>query len=182
MIDDPAIHAVATKVRSLIGGARQNYARKLYAAGVELLLVADTDGAISAIAADICISETALYAYMRLPKAWSAPDFQQMTTKLTKWGMPLSASHFITLSTSKDKKRRSNLFKACLREGWTVTQLRQELSPYTHGLTDATKDQLKEILVTKVGTAVLSALYEAVKERATLKQVVSFMAEELKGS
>ena len=175
MIDDPTIQAVADKVRSLIGGARQQYARKLYAAGVELLLVADTPGAVPLISKELRISGTALYNYMLLPRAWAADEFTKMTTKLNCKGLPLTASHFIALARGNDKKKRYNLFRKCLKEGMTVPQVQQEMSDLQYGLTPETKKRLDALMRSALSDEILEVLLDAEREHVRLSEVTTYM-------
>jgi hypothetical protein len=178
MIDDPTVKAVAEKVRTLIKGARQQYARKLYSAGVELLLVADIPGAISDISGELGISGTALYNYTLLPKAWQADEFTKLTAMTNSKGLHLTATHFIALARGDDKKKRYNILRRCLKESLNVKQVQREMSDLQYGLTAETKGKLSAILVSKSGSDVLDTLFEAMKEHASLREVVTYLLEE----
>lgn len=178
----PAVSEVCSKIKKLLGNGRRTYARAVYAAGVELLFVKDTPGALDQIAGELGYTKNTLRKYIRLAKTWSAERFAVISAEWNSRQMPMSASHFLRLTEVTDAKRREALRKKCINEGLSVAHLTLEIYAKPKlGLAEQTRENLKNLALTKNGGQWLETLFESFREGADLKSVVEIIFEARKG-
>jgi hypothetical protein len=84
--------------------------------------------AIERLATELRISTAILYAAAAVAETWSEADLQRMSTRTMRHGEPLSWSHFVALSKVRSAQKRGALAERCLAEGWSVRELRDEVS------------------------------------------------------
>jgi hypothetical protein len=86
-------------------------------------------GASATIAKRLGWSRSTFYEYANVGKGW--PDklqFQKLTTRIDKFGKPLSWEHFVLLANRADSEKRDGLLEDTLKHGWSVRTLRRNLA------------------------------------------------------
>lgn len=171
-----SVNAVCTKVKNLLSKSRVAHSTTIYSVGVELTFVSEQRGALRFIAQKLHYSQSALRLYMRVAQTWTPKTFSNYANAVNSVGMPLTASHFVTLSGVKDDKKREAFRKQCLAESLSTVELHNLVYGGNKGLSDDSKKRLARLA--KSDPKFVNVLYDCLLERATLGEILSYLSEQ----
>lgn len=177
---DPNVSKVCDKVREFLGSGRKQSCTAVYMAGAQLLFVHDQYGTkqVAAIAKELGYAYTTLTFYIEMARAWSPAEFAVKVKDVNKKGMPMSPTHFRILAGVHDAAQREALRKKCLSKSWNCRELQTEIYPNMGGgLSDLTRKKLKMLSKSAGSMTWLDTLFAAMKDKATLNEVVTYCLE-----
>jgi hypothetical protein len=127
-----AFNEACATVRRLLADAVREDVRTRHKVGVILIRVhaeANTYGecAIERMAEELATSTHILYSCARVAECWSKPQIATLSARTNARGEPLSWSHFIVLTKAAGSLRGA-WTERCLRAGWSVRELREEMA------------------------------------------------------
>jgi hypothetical protein len=131
-----ALRQQCRKIRKLIAHADQKDVQARYQIAVHCQDVRAGDGngnkygtnAVRKLADELHWSMASVYDYANVAVTW--PDeakFNELVARGQQSGRPLSWSHMVLLATESDEAKREQLVQDCLRNGWSVSDLKRQM-------------------------------------------------------
>ena len=142
-------------IRKLIAKADRQDVQNRYQIAVHCLAVREGDGsetygtnAVQKLANKLGWSKTDVYDYASVALAW--PDktkFDELAARPDKFDKPLTWTHFRRIAVEKDAVKREQLIQDCLRNGWSVRDLKRQMegAAAPNGSSDGTNLDSKPI-------------------------------------
>ena len=84
--------------------------------------------AIERLAAELGMAPPTLYRYATVADTWSLAEIQAQSTRLGRFGEPLSWSHLVALTKVTKPASRRALVDECLAKAWSVRNLNQAIT------------------------------------------------------
>ena len=153
---------VCSTIRGLLAGADRDEVETRHRAGLALRLVRgapQTYGqhAVEGVADELGLSARTLYQCINVAECWSAEELRAELEKTTRFGMPLSWSHFVHVAAVRDGRLRASLLDRCRDNVWSVRELAQRIKETSLSRAPRAGDGLHD------GEAVRAALAEGIE-------------------
>ena len=158
---DAAIVDVSSVIRGILAEAERHDTLARHRVGEMLRGVkrsTDTYGthAVDRVAAEIGVPARELYRHIAVAECWSEAELTALVRETTRFGQPLTWSHFLAIATAREHVSRAALLGECLKNAWSVRELTQRID----GLS-AHRGRSRDAV--RAGEAMLAAIKEGVQ-------------------
>jgi hypothetical protein len=129
---DAALLDACETIRSLLAQAVRDEVLARYHVGSLLVVIKRApqtygEHAIERLAGELAMAPPTLYRYATVAESWTLLEIQAQSTRVGRFGEPLSWSHLVTLTKVANASTRRVLVDECLAKGWPVRKLNQAI-------------------------------------------------------